>query len=345
MIRVETLVKTFRVAKRREGVGGAVKDLFHRRYRTVRAVDGVSFRIVPGEMVGYIGPNGAGKSTTLKILTGILTPTSGTVEVGGFVPWRDRRRYVATIGAVFGQRTGLWWDLAVVESLRLLAEIYRVPDDVYRKRLAFLDDTLGIGPLLHTPVRKLSLGERMRCDLAAALIHEPRILFLDEPTIGLDVVAKAAVRTFLKEANRRLGTTMILTTHDLVDIEEVCPRVVIIDHGRILYDGDLAEIRRRHDHRARVTIDFAQPVGAADLAAATPADGVAWESLGPGRWRAVVDRRALAPVDLTRALLTRFSVADLSIAPTPIEEIIRGIYLEGTAAGGRLSAARGEISP
>ena len=169
MIRVEGLVKTFRVFKRREGLGGALADLFHRSYEDLRAVDGVSFSLKPGEIVGYLGPNGAGKSTTLKILTGILVPSSGTVEVGGFVPWRDRRRYVATIGAVFGQRSALWWDLAVSESLRLLSEIYRVPPAEYRRRLDYFDGVLGIGRLLHTPARKLSLGERMRCDLVAAL--------------------------------------------------------------------------------------------------------------------------------------------------------------------------------
>ncbi len=330
MIRVENLVKEFRSFERREGVMGAVRDLFHREYKAVRAVDGISFSIAPGEMVGYIGPNGAGKSTTMKILTGILVPASGEVTVAGFVPWRDRRRYVASIGAVFGQRSGLWWDLAVVESLRLVAEMYRVPRADFERRLTFFDGALGLAKYLHTPVRKLSLGERMRCDLAAALIHEPKILFLDEPTIGLDVVAKAAVRRFLKEANRTLGTTMILTTHDLVDIEEICPRVMIIDRGRLLYDGDLAAIRRRHDHLAHVTVDFAQGVSREDLAAA--AAGVDWESLGENRWRAAVDRRAVSPVELTRALLARFPVADLGIAPSPIEAIIRGIYLEGKGA-------------
>ncbi len=327
MIRVENLVKEFQVFDRREGLLGAVCDLFHRQTRAVRAVDGIGFHVKPGEMVGYIGPNGAGKSTTLKVLTGILVPTSGTVEVGGFVPWKERRRYVATIGAVFGQRTGLWWDLAVAESLTLLAEIYGVPKDIYRKRLAFFDELLGIGAYLRTPVRKLSLGERMRCDLAAALIHEPKILFLDEPTIGLDVVAKAAVRSFLKEANKRLGTTMILTTHDLVDIEEICPRVMIIDHGRLLYDGALAEIRRRHDRAARIIVDFAQAVAPGDLVAFSDDETPAWEPLGANRFRAQVERRRVPA--LMRELLARFPVTDLSVAPTPIEEIIRKIYLEG----------------
>ena len=326
MIRVEGLSKSFRVFRRKEGLGGALANLFHRDYKELKAVDGVSFRVAPGEMVGYIGPNGAGKSTTLKVLTGILVPTSGTVEVGGFVPWRDRRRYVATIGAVFGQRSGLWWDLAVVESFRLLAEIYRVPEADYKRRLDYLDQRLGVGKLLHTPARKLSLGERMRCDLAAAFLPEPKVLFLDEPTIGLDVVAKAEVRRFLKDANRELGTTMILTTHDLADIEELCPRVMILDQGRLLYDGELSEIRRRHDTQAQVQFDFSRPVGRSELEAAFSAS---WEDLGQGsRWKVSVDRRKADPVALTRAILGKCPVADLSIVPTPIEEIIRRIYLD-----------------
>ena len=291
-------------------------------------MDGLGFRIAEGEMVGLIGPNGAGKSTTLKVLTGILVPTSGEVEVGGFVPWRDRRRYVASIGAVFGSRSSLWWDLAVVESLRLQARIYGVDEAALKRRMDFFDAQLGIGRYLHTPVRKLSLGERMRCDLAAALIHEPRILFLDEPTIGLDVVAKAAVRTFLKEANRVLGTTMILTTHDLADLVELCPRILIIDKGRLLSDGPLEDLRRRHDTQARIVVDFTHPVAREALG---EAPGVVWEPLGGNRWQAVVDRRLAQPVELTRSLLARHPVEDLAISPTAIEDIIRRIYGEGSA--------------
>jgi ABC-2 type transport system ATP-binding protein len=329
MIHIDGLIKSFRVFERREGLRGALLDLVHREYRELKAVDGVSFSIRPGEMVGCLGPNGAGKSTTLKILTGILVPTSGRVEVGGFVPWRDRRRYVGSIGAVFGQRSSLWWDLAVVESFTLLARIYGVPDADCRERLEYFDAKLGIGRYLHTPARKLSLGERMRCDLVAALLHRPKVLFLDEPTIGLDIVAKAAVRNFLKEANRTLGTTMILTTHDLSDVEELCPRVVILDKGRLLYDGALEAIRRRYDTQAQVLVDFTQPVPREALTGISPGSGVAWEALDGNRWRAVVDRKAMDPVTLTRALLGRFAVADLSLVPTPVEEIIRRLYQEG----------------
>ncbi|MGH9672469.1 MAG: ABC transporter ATP-binding protein, partial [Bryobacteraceae bacterium] len=217
-VEVRELAKGFRTFERREGLSGAMRDLFSRRYGSVRAVDGISFRIEPGETVGYIGPNGAGKSTTIKMLSGILVPTSGEIQANGFVPWRDRARYTATIGAVFGQRTQLWWDIAVVESFRLLQKIYGVAEPDYQARMRQFNEILDLGRYLHTPVRKLSLGERMRCDLAAALLHNPPLLFLDEPTIGLDIVAKDNIRAFLQHVNREFGTTILLTTHDLADI-------------------------------------------------------------------------------------------------------------------------------
>src|ERR1041384_3676300 len=228
-VEAESLTKDFRTFQRKEGIRGAIENLFVREYKTVRAVDSVSFVIRPGEMVGYIGPNGAGKSTTVKMLTGILEPTSGVITVNGFIPYRDRTHYTRTIGVVFGQRTQLWWDIAVSESFRLLKRIYEVSDADYDARLQIFDRVLEIKRYLNTPVRKLSLGERMRCDLAASLIHNPPLLFLDEPTIGLDVVAKTNVRQFLKEVNQQFGTTMLLTTHDLTDIEELCKRLMIID--------------------------------------------------------------------------------------------------------------------
>ena len=221
IIEVQDLVKEFRTFRRREGVLGALQNLFVREYMTVHAVDHISFSIERGEMVGYIGANGAGKSTTIKILTGILSPSGGRVVSNGFVPYRERRHYTKHIGVVFGQRTQLWWDIAVIESFKLLKEIYEIPDQDYRRRLDVFSEMLNLKEYLHTPVRKLSLGERMRCDLAASLLHNPPLLFLDEPTIGLDVVAKERIREFLKEVNRTEGTTVLLTTHDLSDIEEL----------------------------------------------------------------------------------------------------------------------------
>src|SRR6202051_5265717 len=239
LIHVHDLCKHFRSFHRREGVWGSIQNLFVRDYRTVTAVDRVSFSIQRGEMVGYIGPNGAGKSTTIKMLTAILVPSSGEIVVNNFVPWRQRTAYVKTIGVVFGQRTQLWWDIAVIESFKLLRRIYDVSQRDFDARMERFDEILNIRDYLHTPVRKLSLGERMRCDLAAALLHNPPLLFLDEPTIGLDVVAKHHIREFLRAIHARLRTTALLTTHDLDDIEELCRRIMIIDHGRVLFDGHL----------------------------------------------------------------------------------------------------------
>src|SRR6201997_1231503 len=245
LIFVHDLCKNFRTFRRREGVWGSIQNLFVRDYRTVAAVDRVGFAIERGEMVGYIGPNGAGKSTTIKMLTGILVPTSGEIRINGYVPCRQRRQYVKTIGVVFGQRTQLWWDIAVIESFKLLRRIYDVSQRDFDARMEHFDAILGIRDYLHTPVRKLSLGERMRCDLAAALLHNPPLLFLDEPTIGLDVVAKDHIRQFLRAINRNFQTTVLLTTHDLDDIEELCRRLMIIDHGRVLYDGPMALLKQQ----------------------------------------------------------------------------------------------------
>jgi len=228
LINVTNLVKEFKTYDRRGGLSGALLDLVHREYKTLRAVDDVSFQIGAGEMVGYIGANGAGKSTTLKILCGILFPTSGEVTVDGRVPWKDREAHVQRIGAVFGQRSQLWWDLAAGESLRLIGKIYGVSETDVDARMKEFNAVLELDPFLKMPVRKLSLGQKMRCELAAALIHAPPILFLDEPTIGLDVVAKQSIREFLRKINRERGVTMILTTHDLREIEELCQRVLII---------------------------------------------------------------------------------------------------------------------
>jgi ABC-2 type transport system ATP-binding protein len=242
---VEDLRKRFRIAARRAGMLGALVGVVRREHRSVDALDGVSFRVAEGELVGYIGPNGAGKSTTVKVLAGILVPDGGRCEVMGRVPWKQRVEHVARIGVVFGQRTQLWWDLPVVESFELLREIYRVDPGDYRRRLERLVAAVDVGAVLDVPVRQLSLGQRMRCDLVAALLHAPSILFLDEPTIGLDARSKLAVREFIGELNRDHGTTVILTTHDMDDIEALCSRVVVIDNGRIFCDGELAELRRR----------------------------------------------------------------------------------------------------
>lgn len=244
MIQAEHLQKTFRVRKRNAGFKNAAKAFFSREYEEIHALNDVSFRIEDGEAVGYIGPNGAGKSSTIKILSGILTPDSGTCVIDGHVPWKDRRAHVSQIGVVFGQRSQLWWDVPVIDSFELIRDIYAVTEDVYKRNLRDLTDLLNLSELLKTPARSLSLGQRMRCEIAASLLHDPRILFLDEPTIGLDAVSKIAVREFVLDMNKRRGTTVILTTHDMQDVEALAQRVLLIGKGRILLDGTLDDIRR-----------------------------------------------------------------------------------------------------
>lgn len=244
MIQTEHLQKTFRVRKRNAGFKNAAKAFFSREYEEIHALNDVSFRIEDGEAVGYIGPNGAGKSSTIKILSGILTPDSGTCVIDGRVPWKDRRAHVSQIGVVFGQRSQLWWDVPVIDSFELIRDIYAVTEDVYKRNLRDLTDLLNLSEILKTPARSLSLGQRMRCEIAASLLHDPRILFLDEPTIGLDAVSKIAVREFVLDMNKRRGTTVILTTHDMQDVEALAQRVLLIGKGRILLDGTLDDIRR-----------------------------------------------------------------------------------------------------
>lgn len=244
MITMEHVCKSYQIVKRNAGFAAACKALFHREYEVIQALDDVNFTIHDGEMVGYIGPNGAGKSSTIKILSGILTPDSGTVLVDGRVPYENRIEHVRQIGVVFGQRSQLWWDVPVIDSFMLLKDIYSIPDTEYKKNLAELTELLNLGELLRSPARQLSLGQRMRCEIAASLLHSPQILFLDEPTIGLDAVSKLAVRDFIRERNASHGTTMILTTHDMQDIEALASRIILIGRGRILMDGTLEDIKK-----------------------------------------------------------------------------------------------------
>ncbi len=324
LITVRDLSKDFRTFLRREGLWGGIQNLFVREYQTVKAVDRVTFDIDRGEMVGYIGPNGAGKSTTIKMLTGILVPTGGEVEVGGFVPWRDRTRYVATIGVVFGQRTQLWWDIAVIESFRLLRRIYQVPQRDFDERMAMFTKILGIDKYLHTPVRKLSLGERMRCDLAAALLHNPPLLFLDEPTIGLDVVAKDHIRQFLREINQGFRTTVLLTTHDLDDIEALCHRIIIIDRGRLLYDGPLDLLKQRLLRFKQVKFVLRDASQAARLREV--GGDLEFEAVDELTIRVRYDRTQVDTSDLVRQVLGAVEVRDLEIEDESIEDVVKRIY-------------------
>ncbi|HLW82490.1 MAG TPA: ATP-binding cassette domain-containing protein [Candidatus Acidoferrales bacterium] len=325
LIDVRELSKDFRTFKRREGVWGSIQNLFVREHITVRAVDRVSFAVDRGEMVGYIGPNGAGKSTSIKMLTGILMPSSGEAHVNGYLPYRQRRQYVKSIGVVFGQRTQLWWDIAVVESFKLLRRIYEVPERDFRERMEKFNQILGIQDYLFTPVRKLSLGERMRCDLAAALLHNPPLLFLDEPTIGLDVVAKDQIRKFLRAINREFQTTVLLTTHDLDDIEELCRRIMIIDHGRLLYDGPLDLLKQKLLRTKQ--IKFA--VKDSDQLARVQSfvrDGLELEQVDQLTYLIRFDRTRMATADLIRQILNTVEVRDLLIEDEPIEEVVKRIY-------------------
>jgi len=328
IIEVQELVKEFRTFRRREGVWGALQNLFVREYLTVHAVDHISFSIERGEMVGYIGANGAGKSTTIKILTGILSPTGGRVAAHGFVPYRERRHYTKHIGVVFGQRTQLWWDIAVIESFKLLKEIYEIPEADFQRRLGTFGELLNLKDYLHTPVRKLSLGERMRCDLAASLLHNPPLLFLDEPTIGLDVVAKERIREFLKEINRTESTTVLLTTHDLSDIEELSKRIIIIDKGRILFDGDLEQMKTRLAKYNQVKFllkDRSQVPRLTQI----ETDGIVCERVDELTYLIRFDREQHSSADVIRQIVNTLQVSDLLVEEEPIEEIVKRIYLSG----------------
>ena len=325
-IEVRGLAKTFRVAERLPGLAGAFRGLFHRRMRDVHALGGIDFDIERGELVGYIGPNGAGKSTTIKILAGILTPTAGTCRVDGLTPWRDRRQHVSRIGVVFGQRTQLWWDLPVIESFDLLRDIYRIPAAAYLDNRDRLIALMGLEPLLDVPVRQLSLGQRMRSDLAAALLHGPSLLFLDEPTIGLDAVSKLAIRDFVRELNRDRHVTVLLTTHDMDDIEALCDRVMVIGNGRILADGSVDGLRRRVRNERVLVVDYDSASEAAMLAA--EGEGVRLVERDASRVRIAFDPERLPAAALIGKLLAQGTPHDLFIEHPPIEQTVAELYAE-----------------
>ncbi len=326
-INVDHVVKTFRTSKRPSGRFSAVRGMVSRDVREVRAVDGISFSIGAGEMVGCIGPNGAGKSTTIKMLTGILVPTAGLIEVGGLIPYRQRTDVARRIGVVFGQRTQLWWDLPLIESLDLLRYIYRVPENRFRHNLDEFRALLELDPFLGTPVRQLSLGQRMRGELAAALLHDPEIVYLDEPTIGLDVVAKHRIRGFLRKINRERDVTVLLTTHDVSDIEQLCSRLLIIDQGKLLFDGALSTIRERFGAERHLVVDLADDQ-TEEVASVVVPGAVQVRAEGPRRWLRF-RRGDTTATDLIGAVAARYRVQDISIEESEIEEIIRGIYEGG----------------
>jgi len=314
IIEVDDVRRTFVVRTKRSRL--------RRGRHEVLAVDGLTFGIDAGEIVGFIGPNGAGKSTTVKMLTGILVPTSGRLQVAGMDPSRRRTELARSIGVVFGQRSGLWWDLPLRDSFALLARIYHVPRDRYRGNLATYIDLLELAPLLDTPVRQLSLGQRMRADIAAALLHDPRILYLDEPTIGLDIVSKTRLREFLRDLNAERGTTIMLTTHDLVDIEQLCKRVLVIDAGRLVFDGDLPALHRLGGATRTVVVDLDRSRGPVDVPGATVT-----RVEGPRQWLSFPAEASAAPI--VSALASSYDIVDLAIEEPAIEDVIRRLYARG----------------
>jgi ABC-2 type transport system ATP-binding protein len=322
LIQVKNISKEYYIARRQEGMLGAIKSLFHREYECKKAVEEISFTIEKGEMVGYIGPNGAGKSTTIKMLTGVLVPTSGEIRVNGLIPYVKRQENARQIGVVFGQRTQLWWDLPTIESFELLQRIYQVPAKRYRENMAVFTEILALADFYHTPVRQLSLGQRMRAEIAAALLHDPILLFLDEPTIGLDVVAKERIRTFIQEINQERGVTVILTTHDMSDIEKLCERMILIDKGTLVYDGPLAKIREQFG-RDRIMV--------VDLEEGKPFSLTGAELLrqeGPRVWLKF-KKDELSASQLISRISEHYEIKDLTLEEPAIDDIIRRIYEEG----------------
>jgi ABC-2 type transport system ATP-binding protein len=332
-IRLSDVTKHYRVLKRREGLSGSIRDLFSRNYTIVKAVDGISLSIEPGELVGFIGPNGAGKSTTIKMLSGVLEPSSGTIEVDGFVPYRQRRRYVQRIGIVFGQRTQLWWDLAVIESFKLLKEVYGIDDAAYARNLGIFDEIAGLKELYGTPVRNLSLGQRMLCDIAASFIHDPSTIFLDEPTIGLDVEIRAKVRSIIKELNRVKGATVLLSSHDVGDIESLARRIVLIDKGKILYDGPTEKFNGIFGRYRTLRLDV-HGLSEGDIArlkAETVARAQGKKEIvfgeASGGWLGLsFDQDRIPLLELLNPILAAFAVKDIKVEEIDMEEVIRRVY-------------------
>ena len=331
MIEVENLSKTFKVYHHRKGFFGSFVNLFSRKHRIVRAVDNVSFSIKRGEVIGYLGPNGAGKSTTIKMLTGILVPTSGSVVVNGYIPHRQRKENAKHIGVVFGQRSHLWFDLPVQESFALLQRIYRIPQAQYDQNVEMFDALLNIGEFFQTPVRQLSLGQRMRADIAAALLHNPDVLFLDEPTIGLDVVAKARIRQFIQQMNTERQVTVVLTTHDLDDVEKLCKRVILIDKARLCFDGELAALRRLLSTERILSVDYAETYSDISI----PKVEVIYQEGNRVQYR--FSPEEISAADLIGVILQRFKIVDISVQEPDIEELIKSIYEDNLALEQKLA--------
>ena len=330
IIEIKKVTKEFKVLNRREGLKGSLKDLFSRDYKIVRAVDSVTMSIEQGEIVGYLGPNGAGKSTTIKMMTGVLEPTSGEILVDGNVPYKNRAKNAQKIGVVFGQRSQLWWALPLIESFKLLKDIYQIPAENYEQMLKLYQSLVDIEPLLHKPVRQMSLGQRTLSDILAAFLHDPKIVFLDEPTIGLDVSMKAKIRTLIHELNRQKNTTVILTTHDMGDVDALCRRIVIIDKGKMLYNNDIEHLKgffgSYRTLKIRVSGDLDK--NTEDIRSEFPEFSVSADA--DERWISVlVDEEKSKVLDVLAQLQKKHAVKDMQLEEISTEEVIKKIYEEG----------------
>ena len=320
-IEVKQINKTFKVPVKEKGKFGALKTFFNRKYKEVKAINNISFSIKKGEIVGYIGPNGAGKSTTIKVLSGILVPDSGSVIIDKKVPWKERKEYVGQIGVVFGQRSQLWWDIPAIDTFNLLKDIYKIPEEKYQKKLNELIDLLNLKEIVNVPVRQLSLGQRMRCEIAASLIHSPKILFLDEPTIGLDAVSKKIVRDFIKKLNKKDNVTVILTTHDMADIEALAKRIILIGKGQVLYDGTLKKLKDNYDYLRKVTIKTSDKL-------TLEKDYIVEETKTKDTIEYVIDIRKVEMSDFIKLISSKISIIDIDIDSGNIDDLIVRLYEE-----------------
>lgn len=323
IIKFENICKNFKVPQKAEGRFKMIKNFFCRKHRIIEALKDVSFSIEEGEIVGYIGPNGAGKSTTIKIMSGILTPTSGTCVIDGLVPWQNRKTFVKNIGVVFGQRSQLWWDVPVIDSFELLKDIYKIPDDKYKETLQLLNSALNIEDLLGRPLRQLSLGQKMKCELAASLLHRPKILFLDEPTIGLDAVTKLAVRDFIKYINKEWGTTIILTTHDMNDIEALTNKIILIGKGRILYQGSFERIKEKYSDEKTIEVEFAKDYNKVSLAGYK----VIEHNLRFATLKTLPNTK-FHTTDFINQISKKYEVVDFQVSSLSVDEILAKLYKE-----------------
>jgi len=320
-IEVKQINKTFKVPIKSSGKFGTLKTFFNRKYKYIEAIKDISFSIKKGEIVGYIGPNGAGKSTTIKILSGILVPDSGSVVIDKKVPWKDRREYVSNIGVVFGQRSQLWWDIPAIDSFNLLKDIYKIPDNKYNKNLNELIELLNLKDIINVPVRQLSLGSRMRCEIAASLLHSPKILFLDEPTIGLDAVSKKIVRDFIKKLNKKNNVTVILTTHDMADIEALAKRIILIGKGEVLYDGTLSKLKKNYDYLRKIKVITK------DKISITKDYIVDFKSTKEGL-EFIIDIRKVEISDFIKLISSKISIIDIDVDTGNIDDLIVRLYEE-----------------